>query len=167
MARDQLKKFANALDEEAGKLPEAKEMLFLPKSDAVTNTLAKSGFWKIFQELLRYLCVGKIEVDRWHKYSLRVVFPLMQSPYFKMGDFGKCSKVPVNEKLEGVISFGWDEEGDYTDKDYRVKPELVLWYQNGSFTTDINLFKASEWRKVIDEFFDVSKASRKSLDDFV
>lgn len=118
-----------------------------------------TGFIRELKNILKYLKAESVKDYRWHEDVAAVIFKPTKSPYFRLGLFGECENVAVNEDLEAVIAIGFDESGDYKDNE---RPELVIYYLNENpcslFShTDILLYKPENWRDALNEFFDISK----------
>ena len=113
-----------------------------------------TGFTENLKKILEVLEARDIDNYYWHDYISCITFKPVGSPYFKIGLFGRTNNVRVDENLEGIIGIGFDESLDYPPNH---KPELVIFYKNDNFCTDINLYKPEEWRKAINEFFDITK----------
>ena len=150
-----LKNYTDALDKEAVKLPDFVTLSNMRFDEYPANILKRSGFVKNVENILEYFEAKNIRIDRWHEYCVRIDFELFKSRYFRPGRVLESENISIDKDLEGTIGVGFDEEPDYEDSD---KPELLIWFQNRDFVTDLYLFKPTNWRDVINEFFDMSKA---------
>jgi len=149
--------FVRNLDLEASKLPQLKDILpnrGLADACAFDPKPYFSGFVTNLKKILETAKAKDIEEYYWHQYISPVRFDPTASPYFRVGHFGECEDVVVNENLRGVISVGFDEGLDYEPEHV---PDLVLFYLHDEGNSDVNLYTPKEWRKAVNEFFDISK----------
>jgi hypothetical protein len=113
-----------------------------------------ADFTKELKNILKYLKADDIEDYLWHRNVAAVKFKPIKSPHFRLGILGKFENIPVNEDLEVVIAIGFDEDGDYKGGE---SPELIIYYTNNDFYTDVDLYKPENWRDALNEIFDMLK----------
>ncbi len=153
--------YAIKIDEEVSKLPVLKTWLsqeYVNGDKCETDDL--EGFMDRLKTLLEYLQAKDIFSSSWHQYATQVEFKPCGSPYFRMDAIGKANELTADGNLTGVIAIGFDEELDYEEKDWNLKPSLILWYEYGKMRgecTDVYLFNATDWRTAVNEFFDIQK----------
>ena len=114
-------------------------------------------------QILECFEIKNIKFYEWHQHMLCIQFSPPESPYFKLGEFGMSCDVPVDGNLKAVIGIGFDEDLDYFKGEYDRKPALIIYYiygANGN-CTDLNLFSSTEWRDVLNEFFDITALKSK------
>jgi|GEM_PF-1554230 len=162
MMANEFQKYADALDFEALKLPILKTWLspeYVEGNKCETDDL--EGFANSMKALLEYLKAENVFVSNWHQYATQIEFAPCNSPYFRIGAIGKANKLIADDIITGVIAIGFDEEFDYEENDWNLKPSLILWYEHGNHRkecTDIYLIDSARWRDAINEFFDIQKA---------
>jgi hypothetical protein len=161
----EFKSYSKILDLEVERLPTLEECLEIQKnvwekertSVYIVDLMAGSAFMKNLKKILEILKARDIGDYDWQEYISCITFKPVGSPYFRLGLFGRANNVRVDENLEGIIGIGFGEDLDYPPNH---KPELVIFYKNDNFYTDINLYKPEEWRKAINEFFDITKFTK-------
>jgi len=146
--------YARNLDLEIKNLPTLRKFLDAEKESRDPRVYF-TGFVTNLKGILENLGASNVRDHYWHQYISPVRFSPTSSHYFKLGSFGSCSDVIVNENLDGVIAIGFDEGLDYEPEH---KPDLVLFYIDEKTDTDIDLYTPEEWRKALSEFFDISEA---------
>lgn len=154
---NEFKNYARNLDLEIKNLPTLKRFLDIEK-ELKDPRACFNGFITNLKGILDVLGASNIKEFYWHQYISPVKFSPVTSPYFRLGSFGTCENVIVNENLEGVMAIGFDESLDYEPEH---KPDLVLFYIDEEKETDICLYSPEEWRNAINEFFDISNLKSK------
>lgn len=169
--------YAKTLDSEASNMPTYKEFV---DSDANAKEQFR-GFAESLKGLLEYLGAENVWSYPWHELAVTVEFEPTNSKYFRLGKFGASEihlwrasnrrnrkfkylsgwnlkaleKEICNKNLTGLMSIGFDEDGDPDD----AKPEIIVRYLNPDFNleTDVELYGHEHWRHAINEFFDLSR----------
>lgn len=157
---NEFERYARELDLEVNKLPtwgqylKIREDRWKNERETLNAPEIFAGFTTTLKKILEYLKASDIEDYFWHEDIAPLKFKPMSSPYFRLGRFGSYENVPVDKNLDGVIAIGFGEGDDYENDE---KPELVLFYINDNFCTDVDLYKSKNWRGAVNEFFDTSK----------
>lgn len=150
--------YSRNLDKEIKNLPTLRKILDAEKESRDPQAYF-NGFVTNLKGILENLGASNVRYHHWHQYISPVRFGLISSPYFRLGFFGSCEDVIVNENLDGVIAIGFDEGLDYEPEH---KPDLVLFYIDEKTNTDIDLYTPEEWRKTLSEFFAIPEILKQN-----